>query len=127
MPCFVNGVPLGSALQHFHFDDVTVATSAETIDITWVATKHVVMEQFIAHWAAVPLNSEVIELKKLSGIDSKLDTVLRSVDPSTSGESLTDLACVIPFYWLPGDTVKITYANTDDQNVGAEIFLVEVK
>lgn len=129
MPCFANGVPIvpvPTPPLHFHFTNVAVATSTETISITWVATKHVVMEQMIAHWAAVPTTVESIVLSKLSGVNPLINTVLRSVNPSATGENLTDLACVIPFYWDVGDTVQITYPNTDDQNVGAEIFLVEV-
>jgi len=126
MPCFQNGVPVGSKLQHFHLYGLTTNGSAETISISWVATKHCVMEQMIAHWEAVPSTSEEIVLKKLSGVDSRIDTVFRAVDPSTSGENLTDLACIIGYYWDPGDTVEITYANSDDQAVGVEIFLVEV-
>jgi FlaG/FlaF family flagellin (archaellin) len=88
------------------------------------------MEQMVAHWEAIPPTSEFIYLRKLSGTDARINTVLRRVDPSltaSGGENLTDLACVIPFYWEVGDTVQITYANTDDQEVGVEIMLVEVE
>lgn len=129
MPCFGNGAvmwPKPIYPEHFRFDDFTTAASAESISISWVATKHCMMEQMIAHWDAVPTTSEYIILSKLSGVDARVNTILRQVDPSVGAENLTDLACVIPFYWDPGDTVRITYPNTEDQAVGVEIFLVEV-
>ena len=129
MPCFVNGVPVGSYTQHFHFDQETQTTGGvvEVINLEWTATCHVVMEQFLATWEAIPTVSELFTLKKLSGVDPRLNAVFRSVDPSLSGESLTDLVCVIPFYWAKGDKVRFDYPNSDDQDCGVEIFLKEVK
>jgi hypothetical protein len=129
MPCFVNGVPVGSYTQHFHFNQTTTTTGGvpEVINLEWTATTHVVMEQFIATWEAIPVTSELFTLKKLSGVDPKLDVILRSVDPSAAGESLTDLVCVIPFHWDKGDKVRFDFPNTDDQDCGVEIFLKEVK
>lgn len=132
MPCFANGFPIGPAgvpLEHFRFTDVANMGAFETILISWVATKHVRMEQMVAHWNTAPLASEPIVLSKLSVTNFRIDTILRSVDPSmtmSGGENLTDLVCVIPFYWAIGDTVEITFANTNNQNVGVEIMLVEV-
>lgn len=131
MPCFLDGKPVVSpaSLAHFPLTSVTVAGLTETIAINWVATKHVKMEQMVAHWNAIPTASEELVLRKLSVTSPSIDTVLRAVDPSltaSGGENLTDLSCVIPFYWRIGDTVQITYLNTDDQDVGVEIMLVEV-
>ncbi len=126
MPCFQSGVPT-SQLAHYQEWDLTTNGSAQVINIAFVATRHMVMEQMIAHWEAVPATSEPITLSKISAIDPRLNTILRSVDPSVAGENLTDLACIVPFYWEVGDTVQIDYLNTDDQAVGVEIMLVEVR
>ncbi len=129
MGCFANGEPIGSALQHWRFNQFCLAASAETITIGWLATRHVRMEQMLAHWDAVPTVSEPLVLTRIHATDARLDTILRSVDPSlfaSGGENLTDFACVIPFYWEAGDSVQITYANTDNQSLGVEIMLVEV-
>lgn len=127
MPCFADGVPIGSTLQHFHLVALADNAQAESINISWIASHHCMMEQLIAHWSGVPVNSENLLLVKVSGVDPKLTTVLRTVDPSVSGDNITDLVCVVPYYFDPGDTITCTYANTDDQDVGVEIFLVEVR
>lgn len=126
MPCFQGGIPT-SQLAHYREYDLTTNGSAQLINIAFVAPRHMVMEQMIAHWEAVPLVSEPITLSKISLIDPRLNTILRSVDPSAAGENLIDLACIVPFYWEAGDTVRIDYLNTDDQDVGVEIMLVEVR
>lgn len=134
MGCFANGEPIGPVLvapvlQHWRFQDSTTAAAAETISIVWVATAHVRMEQLLAHWDAIPTVSEFLILTRIHATDARIDTVLRSVDPSlfaSGGENLTDFACVIPFYWEIGDSVQITYPNLDNQAVGVDIMLTEV-
>lgn len=131
MPCFANGFPIGSIpLEHFRFTDTTTNGQLESIAISWVATKHVRMEQMVAHLESVPAISQPIILSKLSVTDSKIDTILRSIDPSSivaGGEALTDVVCVIPFYWAVGDTVQILYDNPNLLSTGVEIMLVEVE
>ena len=131
MPCFAGGIPITPVISivpplHFPQTDVCVNGDGDSININWPTDLHIKMEQMVVHWEAIPTTSEPLILSKISGIDPRITTVLRRVDPSAAGESLTDLVCVIPFYWRVGDTVSITYPNTDDQDVGVEIFLVEV-
>jgi hypothetical protein len=129
MGCFANGFPTG-APEHFRFTAIVTPSFPEPIFINWVATKHVRMEQMVAHWSGVPTTSEPLILQKRSGTSFRIHTILISVDPSiaaSGGENLTDLACVIPFYWAKGDSVRIDYPNSDNQDIGVEIMLVEVE
>jgi hypothetical protein len=127
MPCFVNGQPVTSlsipTAAHVRQTDETTATQAETIALAYVATEELEMEQLTVHWNSIPTTSESIVLKKVSVSGAKYDTVLRSVDPSVGAENIQDLVCVIPFIFYPGDTVSITYPNTEDQDIGVEILL----
>lgn len=132
--CNVNGRPVIQTvelapLNHYSIADTTSTTGGvvEPIDIDQAFTEHVRMEQLIGHWSAIPTTLEYLELWKISGSNAKLNTLLRRFDPSVGGENVQDFSCVIPFYWLPTDSVVISYPNTDDLNIGVEIMLVEVR
>lgn len=125
MSCFGDGQPL--TVARFRLNDQCINGSAETISINFVAPCELQMEQLTAHWEAVPAISESLILSKLSVVNTRYNTVLRDVDPSAGEENITDLVCVIPFRWAKGDTVNIVYPNSNDQDVGVEIMLVQVK
>ena len=124
MSCFFNGEI--RAPRHFRLTSECEAGQTESISIDLEAPCELQMEQLTCHWEAVPTTSEELKIEKISVDGSRFNTVLRAVDPSTAVENITDLVCVIPFRWTKGDHVKLTYPNTDDQNVGAEIMLVQV-
>lgn len=131
--CNVNGSlvspPVSIPLTHYQLTDTAATTGGvvETISITQLFTQHVRMEQLVMHLSAIPATSAFMQLFKLSGVDSKIDTLLRQVDPSAGAENVQDITCVIPFYWEVGDSLLLTYANPDDLDVGAEVMLVEVQ
>lgn len=132
MPCLVDGQPVCTTTDpvdavRYRENAEAVATNTESIAINFVAPAELQMEQLTAHWGGVPTTSESIVLTKISvETGARYDTVLRSVDPSVGAEYITDLVCVIPFRFAAGDTVQITYPNSDDQDVGVEIMLLEV-
>jgi hypothetical protein len=121
--CFFDGEP--SAARFFRINDFS-DDSATPIDIAFTAPCELVMEQLTAHWDAIAITSEEITLIKDSVVGPDYDTVLRAIDPSTGGENVQDIVCVIPFRFTKGDIVTIDYPNTDDNRVGVEIMLRQV-
>ena len=130
MPCFGNGKPVnggggGSTSGTFYvLTDFTQFGIPKTISIDWTATAEVQLDQLTMHWSGPPATSENIELKKWRAAPSPYDTILRSIDPSA--ESLEDWTLLAPFRWRVGDRVILTYANSDNLGIGAEIILREV-
>jgi len=124
MNCLFDGKPLSP--QHFVLRDECANGSAETIAINFIAPCELKMEQMTAHFEAIPTTSEDIVLWRDDGSDARHDTVFRSIDPSASGENVQDIVCIVPFRWEAGDRVRVDYLNTDDQDVGVEVLLVQV-
>ncbi len=128
MPCFANGVPIPStsATVRYRENDEAIATATETIAISFVAPSELQMEQLTCHWGAIPTTAEDITLTKISVEGFRYDTVLRAEDPSVNDLNVQDIVCVIPFRFAQGDTVSVTYPNTDNLDVGCEIMLKAV-
>lgn len=123
MGCQSNGLPgvqQRPAFRRLHDSD----TGAISISWTVPAGMRMVMEQITAHWDDVPATSEPIELVIDSVNGPAYDTVLLSMDPSADG--VTDWVCTEPFRFDPGDTVIVTYTNTDANTVGVEVWLKQV-
>lgn len=126
MPCFGNGQPVNGGgvtptTQHYFLEDFTQFGIPKTISIDWTATAEVQLEQLIMHWGGVPATSEFVELRKQRAIASPYDTILRRVDPAV--ELIEDWVCLAPFRWRAGDRVILTFANSDNLAIGAELIL----
>jgi len=129
MVCMIDGVPaslVAGQLDHWQFSQVTRVAQGDQIDFSFVATHHCKMEMFSAHWDAVPTAVESLLLFR-EATDPGLNTVYRIALPAASQDALTDFVCVTPFVWEKGETIRFTYANTDDQVVGVQISLIEIK
>jgi hypothetical protein len=122
--CLFGGKP--RAAQRFVVRADCENGSAESIAIDFTAPCELQMEQLTAHFEAIPTTSESIVLWKQDSADARYDTVLRDIDPSATEENEQDIVCIVPFRWKVNDHVRIDYTNTDDQDVGVEILLVQV-
>lgn len=121
----INGVGAALVKTWWRVEDNAVAGMSQTINIQWTAPTWVRLVQLTANWATVPLTSENITLIK-DHTGTAFDVVLRSIDPSTTGLNLTDWVCNEEFYFEPGEIASLTYANTDDQAVGAELYFEKI-
>ena len=118
MSCYPNGapVPADPTPRNLWQDRITAAIA---IDFTiGPFTEEVVMEQWTMHLSAVPAAAEYATLTKISGVSAVYSTLLLRFDFAT--ESVQDLACVTPFRFIAGDSVNISYPNTNLVTVGTE-------
>ncbi len=98
--------------------------SAETIALDYTVVFELVMEQWTMHTENVPTITGNADLIKQSGDDARNTTLLRRIN--LFDLQLQDLVCVIPFRFVPGDHVIITYPNPDDEDVGTEFLGIEL-
>lgn len=126
MGCQQNGKDPGLPVQ-LHYTAFCQAGLGQTIALSQTHRFDVRMLQLTVHWGVVPALTGDLTLEKTSGIDARLNTVYRRVDPSSAtGQSLTDFVCVTPFVWHESDFVVVNYANPSNIDVGVEIFLEQI-
>lgn len=105
-------------------------TGVSTIAIDYVAPAEIQMEQWTFHLTSAPsvaVNGEIT--LSIHRTNPLLNTVLRSVNMATGGPTggpITDLVCVIPFRWHPGEHVVISYANPENLSGGTQFDAIEV-
>lgn len=122
MSCSINGTDVAASSTRWRVNDTATGGGAEAIALDWLSPAPVKMEQITVHWEAIPANSEDLTITIQSKNGSVYDTALRSVDPNS--ENIQDFVCVTPFVLDKDDRLLVDYANTDDQDVGVEVWLV---
>jgi len=103
--------------------EANVTTGA--LSLTWTAPTWVHMLQITANWSAVPLTSENLTLIK-DHAGAAFDVTFRNADPSVGALNIQNWVCVEHFVWEPGEIVQIDYPNSDNNNVGVEIYFQQI-
>lgn len=113
--------------RRWMFDDISAA-SEDPIVIEWEAPCDVFLEQITAHWSAVPTTVESLIVQRLSVTDPLLDTEI--INEPAAANSTTDFVCArdcTKFRFRQGDKIRVDYPNSDDNDVGVEIILEEMR
>lgn len=127
--CYADGAPVPINIvvappEHLQLTDKTDIGGAQIIDMDELVSHEYRMEQFTMHFSSVPTTAEDVQLIKDSVLGPGWDTVLLTIDPATEG--LQNIVCLNHFMFVPGDRVRLDFANTDDLGIGAEILLIRV-
>ena len=96
------------------------------IALAWTAPTWVKLVQLTAHWSAIPVTSEFITLWKDHPGGTVFDVILSQRDPSVGAENIQNLACDNVWYFEPGEIATIDYPNTDNNNVGVEMYFQQI-
>lgn len=129
MTCYPNGanplIPVDPVVRRLVQErDYCTNAATQTIALDYTVIFELVMEQWTLHTENVPTITGNADLIKQSGDDARNTTLLRRVNLFT--ENVQDLVCVIPFRFVPGDHVIITFPNPDDEDVGTEFLGIEL-
>jgi len=112
-------VTTASAGPHF----VCVSTGSVAIASSCTVNNVIRVKQVTIHLSVAPTTSEKLTIKLDANAGAVYDTDLHVVDPSD--KSLTDIV------WVPdggallmvlGDSLDITYANTDARTYGIQVY-----
>lgn len=129
MSCYPNGlnplIPADPVVRQLVQErEYCTNGAAETIALDYTVIFELVMEQWTLHTENIPTITGNADLIKQSGDDARNTTLLRRINLFT--ENVQDLVCVIPFRFVPGDHVIITFPNPDDEDVGTEFLGIEL-
>ena len=102
--------------SRWFFDDTAGVGLGETISIVETLRINAELIQWSWHAGLQPVAGDLIEIKKGN-------LVIVTLDPADLG--LTDIVCDNVWQFRRGDVVSMTYTNTDDQNVEAELIFRE--
>lgn len=105
--------------------DSTVAGQGQTIAIAKVLPYNAEWLQWSIKFSAVPVTSENLVFTKVSVAGAQYNVEVLNVNPSTWGyaQKLCTLVCGVQF--AKGDTITVTYANTDNVTIGLELVFRE--
>lgn len=107
--------------------DMCTASAGESIDIDYTAGGYMWLEQISINFSAAPTTSENITLVIDSASGAAYDRPLLTLDPSVDSLTTWEQQPEPPPIIMPGDVIKVDYANTDDLGVGVSLTLADVE
>lgn len=125
MDCLNNGSPgISLKAKRIRLFQEVFGPGFGPIALTYTFLWEAKLEQISAHWSAGPLTSEDLTVTRDSVDGVRYDTVFRREDPSVG--PIVDWVCTEDFRFSKGDILKVDYPNTDNNEVGVTVWIVQV-